>query len=156
MEYSELVFKVYHSNTENHRWEKIAEMPCTPPESHSADILSLIHIYKGMSKVERRKKAAELLEQCGLDASYADRYPHQVSGGQCQRAAIARALAVDPKVLICDEATSALDVTVQKRIIELLRRLKEEKNLSYLFICHNLSLYVYKIQLYDIGWSVFL
>ena len=51
---------------------------------------------KGMSKVERRKKAAELLEQCGLDASYADRYPHQVSGGQCQRAAIARALAVDP------------------------------------------------------------
>ena len=95
---------------------------------------------KGMSKVERRKKAAELLEQCGLDASYADRYPHQVSGGQCQRAAIARALAVDPKVLICDEATSALDVTVQKRIIELLRRLKEEKNLSYLFICHNLAL----------------
>ena len=95
---------------------------------------------KGMSKVERRKKAAELLEQCGLDASYADRYPHQVSGGQCQRAAIARALAVDPKVLICDEATSALDVTVQKRIIELLRRLKEEKNFSYLFICHNLAL----------------
>ena len=95
---------------------------------------------KGMSKVERRKKAAELLEQCGLDTSYADRYPHQVSGGQCQRAAIARALAVDPKVMICDEATSALDVTVQKRIIELLCRLKEEKNLSYLFICHNLAL----------------
>lgn len=95
---------------------------------------------KGMSKVERRKKAAELLEQCGLEAFYADRYSHQVSGGQCQRAAIARALAVDPKVLICDEATSALDVTVQKRIIELLRRLKEEKNLSYLFICHNLAL----------------
>ena len=95
---------------------------------------------KGMSKVERRKKVAELLEQCGLDVSYADRYPHQVSGGQCQRAALARALAVDLKVLICDEATSALDVTVQKRIIELLRRLKEEKNLSYLFICHNLAL----------------
>lgn len=95
---------------------------------------------KGMSKAERRKKVAELLEQCGLDASYADRYPHQVSGGQCQRAAIARALAVEPKVLICDEATSALDVTVQKRVIELLHTMKEEKNLSYLFICHNLAL----------------
>lgn len=95
---------------------------------------------QGLPKAEIRKKVSELLEQCGLDASYADRYPHQVSGGQCQRAAIARALAVDPKVLICDEATSALDVTVQRRIIELLRRMKEEKNLSYLFICHNLAL----------------
>ena len=95
---------------------------------------------QGLPKAEIKKKVSELLEQCGLDASYADRYPHQVSGGQCQRAAIARALAVDPKVLICDEATSALDVTVQRRIIELLRRMKEEKNLSYLFICHNLAL----------------
>ena len=94
----------------------------------------------GISRTETRRKVEELLERCGLEKEYADRYPHQVSGGQCQRAAIARTLAVDPKVLICDEATSALDVTVQKRIIELLRRLKEEKNLSYLFICHNLAL----------------
>ena len=83
---------------------------------------------------------AELLEQCGLEPEYMDRYPHQVSGGQCQRAAIARALAVDPKVIICDEATSALDVTVQKRVIDLLQNLQENKNLSYIFICHNLAL----------------
>ena len=95
---------------------------------------------KGMSKVERRKKAADLLEQCGLEASYADRYPHQVSGGQCQRAAIARALAVEPKVLICDEATSSLDVTIQKQIMELLEELKDTHGLSFIFICHNLAL----------------
>ena len=95
---------------------------------------------KGGSKAEIRTKVAELLEQCGLEPEYMDRYPHQVSGGQCQRAAIARALAVDPKVIICDEATSALDVTVQKRVIDLLQNLQENKNLSYVFICHNLAL----------------
>ena len=95
---------------------------------------------KGVSKAEIRGKVAELLEQCGLEPEYMDRYPHQVSGGQCQRAAIARALAVDPKVIICDEATSALDVTVQKRVIDLLQNLQENKNLSYVFICHNLAL----------------
>lgn len=94
----------------------------------------------GLSRKETRERVEKLLERCGLDKEYADRYPHQVSGGQCQRAAIARALAVDPKVIICDEATSALDVTVQKRVIDLLQNLQENKNLSYVFICHNLAL----------------
>ena len=81
----------------------------------------------GISRAETRKSVENLLERCGLDAEYADRYPHQVSGGQCQRAAIARALAVSPDILICDEATSALDVTVQKQILELADRTETER-----------------------------
>lgn len=96
----------------------------------------------GVSKGETRKKVEALLEQCGLEAEFADRYPHQVSGGQCQRAAIARALAIEPRLLICDEATSALDVTVQKEIMDLLNALRAQqgRNLSILFICHDISL----------------
>lgn len=94
----------------------------------------------GMSVREAKKRAGELLIRCGLTPEFAARYPHEVSGGQCQRAAIARALAVSPSVLICDEATSSLDVTVQKQVLNLLQELKEKEGLSLLMISHDLAL----------------
>ena len=97
-------------------------------------------INHGMKRKEAMKEAENLLELCGLKKEFAKRYPHEVSGGQCQRAAIARAIAINPKLLILDEATSALDVTVQKEILELLERLREERKMSYLFICHDIAL----------------
>ncbi len=93
-----------------------------------------------MSVREAKKRAGELLIRCGLTPEFAARYPHEVSGGQCQRAAIARALAVSPSVLICDEATSSLDVTVQKQVLNLLQELKEKEGLSLLMISHDLAL----------------
>lgn len=94
----------------------------------------------GVGKAEARNRACELLEQCGLTASMADRYPHEVSGGQCQRAAIARALAPDAPLVVCDEATSALDVTVQAQIVQLLSQIQRDRGLAMLFICHDLAL----------------
>jgi oligopeptide transport system ATP-binding protein len=88
---------------------------------------------------KRKERVRELLSVCGLDPKFADRYPHEMSGGQRQRVGIARALALDPDFIICDEAVSALDVSIQAQVINLLEDLREEFNLTYLFIAHDLS-----------------
>ena len=94
----------------------------------------------GVPRAEAASRVERLFESCGLSSDLMRAFPHEVSGGQCQRAAIARAIAPEPSLIVLDEATSSLDVTVQARIIELLRTLSEERGIAYLFICHDLAL----------------
>ncbi|HET9730927.1 MAG TPA: ABC transporter ATP-binding protein [Acidimicrobiia bacterium] len=110
-----------------------------PRATIAATIGEPLEVHLGLGKAEREARVAALLEQVGLDRQYMRRYPHEFSGGQRQRIAIARALALDPSLLICDEPVSSLDVSTQSQVINLLTDLQRARNLSLLFIAHDLS-----------------
>lgn len=110
------------------------------PRQTVADVLDeAMEIQNVLPRKDRRKRIIELLETVGLHEYQADRYPHEFSGGQRQRIGIARALSVNPKLIICDEAVSALDVSIQAQVLNLLEELQDEYRLTYLFISHDLG-----------------
>ena len=120
--------------------QMIFQMPedsFNPRRTLGASIAEPIKNFIGRENL--RGRVEELLTEVGLPKNYAERYPREVSGGECQRAAIARAISINPKLLICDEATSALDVTIQAQVVTLIKKLCAEKNIACLFITHDLA-----------------
>ena len=115
-----------------------------PPRSTVGDIISEpVRVHHIVPPSQVKDYVLDLMEQCGLRDYYYERYPHEFSGGQRQRICIARALAVQPELVVCDEPVSALDVSIQAQIINLLKKLQEERKFTYLFISHDLSVVKY-------------
>ena len=110
--------------------------------SYSIEEAMKVH-HIGDTARERRQKALESLQEVGLDIQHMERYPHEFSGGQRQRVNIARALSMEPKIIVCDEPVSALDVSIQAQVINLFRRLQKQFNLTYVFISHDLGIIKY-------------
>jgi len=111
-----------------------------PPRSTVGGILSEpVQVHKIVPKADIKDYVLDLMDKCGLRDYYYERYPHEFSGGQRQRICIARALSVNPRLVICDEPVSALDVSIQAQIINLLKKLQNEMGLTYVFISHDLS-----------------
>ena len=110
-----------------------------PPRSTGGILSEPVDVHRIVPKKQTKEYVLELMEKCGLRDYYYERYPHEFSGGQRQRICIARALAVNPKLIICDEPVSALDVSIQAQIINLLKDLQRDMNLAYVFISHDLS-----------------
>ncbi|HPE16732.1 MAG TPA: ATP-binding cassette domain-containing protein, partial [Oscillospiraceae bacterium] len=120
-------------------------MACLNPRKKVVDIiaqgLDVHHLYQ--DRAEREAKVARILEKVGLAPEHAERYPHQFSGGQRQRVGIARALIMNPKLIIADECISALDVSIQAQVVNLMKDIQAETGTSYLFIAHDLSMVKY-------------
>lgn len=115
-----------------------------PQKTIGNTIIEVLDVHKIATSPEAKfKRGKELLDQVGLNELFLDRYPHELSGGQRQRAVIARALATEPKLIICDESVAALDISIQAQVLNLLNKLKKELNLSYLFISHDLAVVKY-------------
>ena len=134
-------------------------MACLNPRKKVVDIIGQgLDIHKAYSSIEERnEKVYEILDLVGLSREFATRYPHQFSGGQRQRIGIARALIMNPDLIIADEAISALDVSIQAQVVNLMKKIQKETGISYLFIAHDLSMVKYisdKIGVLHLGHLV--